>query len=337
MILRGAIIGLGNIAIRGHVPALTSRALLEKVKITAIMDVVGQNRDQVAVLPEAKFYSNLEDLFRGEELDFVDICAPPHTHAHYIHACTQKKLHVLCEKPLVENFASAEESVKTLRAADVVFVPCHQYKYSPLWRTIREFIVSGKLGNVTLAQFNVYRMQADTGAADWNPGWRTNRQQSGGGILVDTGAHYLYLAQYFFGLPKRISSVLRTLKHSGYGVEDTALVTLEYPSTLMQINLTWAASQRANSVYIAGTKGSLSYDGTRLVWNGSEGEKEIPMPNVSDKNQYISWYEALLMEFVGRIESNNYSKDLVEEAYNVMKMLDLSNRSSEGHEILEYA
>ena len=61
------------------------------------------------------------------------------------------------------------------------------------------------------------------------------------------------------------------------------------------------------------------------------------MPNVSDKNQYISWYEALLMEFVGRIESNNYSKDLVEEAYNVMKMLDLSNKSSEGHEMLEYA
>ena len=58
---------------------------------------------------------------------------------------------------------------------------------------------------------------------------------------------------------------LRTLKHSDYGVEDTAAVTLEYEGMMMQLTLTWAAGGRANSVFIAGSQGSLSYDGTRLM------------------------------------------------------------------------
>ncbi len=337
--LRGAIIGLGNIALRGHVPALTTEAMRAKLTISAVVDVTAHNRDQAAnILPGAGVYTTLDELIRTDKPDFVDICSPPHTHAEYIRACAENNIHILCEKPLVESFQTVEQTVRVLRNSDVAFVPCHQYKYSPLWRTIRDIIAAGKLGTVTLAQFNVYRLQADTGTAGWNPSWRTSKQISGGGILVDTGAHYFYLAQYFFGLPERVSAVLRTLKHREYGVEDTALVTLEYPSTLMQINLTWAANQRANSVYIAGTGGSLSYDGTRLVLAGSGGgEQEIPMPNVSDKNQYITWYEALAGEFVRRIETGQFSNDLVDEAYHVMKMLDLSSRSSETGEILEYA
>jgi predicted dehydrogenase len=337
MMLRGAIIGLGNIAVRGHVPAFNAQSLRSKVSIVAVMDIVEGNRSQImAVLPHATFYSDIDNLLSHENLDFVDICTPPHTHAKYIRACAEKKIHILCEKPLVENFSNAEEVVKTVRAGNVVFVPCHQYKYSPLWKTIQDIIVSGKLGIVTIAQFNVYRLQADTGTAGWNPGWRTNKEQSGGGILVDTGAHYFYLAQYFFGLPKKISSILRTLKHAEYGVEDTALVTLEYPSTLVQINLTWAASQRANSVYIAGTEGSLSYDGSKLLLNSATGTQEIPMPNISDKNQYISWYETLILEFITRIRNKEVSTDLLDEAYHVMKMLNLSTQASDRHEILDY-
>ncbi len=335
--LRGAIIGLGNIAMRGHVPAFHAQSLRSKASIVAMMDVVGQNRVQAAkALPEVKCYADVEDLLRIEKPDFVDICTPPHTHAGYIRACAGRKIHIMCEKPLVEEFSSAQDIANLVRTAGIVFVPCHQYKYSPLWKTIRDFIVSKKLGDVTLAQFNVYRLQADTGTAGWNPGWRTNRQQSGGGILVDTGAHYFYLAQYFFGLPKRITSVLRTLKHSSYGVEDTALVTLEYPSTLMQVNLTWAASKRANSVYIAGSGGSLSYDGARLIFTSDRGTEEIPMPNVSDKNQYISWYESLILDFIARIDKNDLSSGPIDEAFHVMKMLHVSSQASTDCRTLEY-
>jgi predicted dehydrogenase len=337
--LRGAMIGLGNIAVRGHVPAYrTDEFLKSKIQIVAVMDVVEQNREKAKEhLPGAKFYTDIESLLAQEQLDFVDICTPPHTHAEYIQACIAKGIHIICEKPLTENYSSTGALVRKVQEAKVVFVPCHQYKYSPLWKTIHDIIKAKALGEVTLAQFNVFRLHADSGTAAWNPEWRTNKKQSGGGILVDTGAHYFYLAQYFFGIPKKVSSLLRTLKHSDYTVEDTAVVTLDYGGRLMQCNLTWAANHRANSAFIVGTEGTLTYDGTTLLQESTSGIKEIPMPDVSDKKQYIAWYASLFKEFVARVEGKNTSTDLLEEAAMVMKLLDLSYRGSEQHAILDVA
>jgi predicted dehydrogenase len=338
MTLKGALIGLGNIAVRGHVPAYLADDVRGRMELVAVMDVVEHNREKAREhLPGARFYTDAESLLDAEQLDFVDICTPPHTHAGYIAAFAARGVHVLCEKPLVEHASKIPAVEAALAGAGVVFMPCHQYKYSPLWAAIHDLIRDGALGTVTTAQFNVYRLQADSGTAAWNPQWRTNKAQSGGGILVDTGAHYFYLAQFFFGRPKAVSAVLRTLKHADYGVEDTAAVVLEYEGMLMQLTLTWAAGQRANSVFIAGSRGSLSYDGTRLVLAGPDGAREIPMPDVSDKKQYVAWYAALLNDFRVRIEAKAASGDLLEEATTVMKLLELSYRSSEEQRVLPFA
>ena len=137
-----------------------------------------------------------------------------------------------------------------------------------------------------------------------------------------------------FGTPKSVSAALRTLKHQAYGVEDTALVTLEYPGMIMQLSLTWAAGRRANSVTIVGTKGSLEYDGARLLHVDEKGSRELPMPDVSDKSQYTGWYASLLKEFLRRVETGNTSDDLLCEALTVMRLLDLSSRSSEEGRVL---
>ena len=336
MKLKGALIGLGNIATRGHLPAfLQDEQLRESVEIVAVMDVVDAQRDFIKQsLPDARFYTDIDTLLEKEQLDFVDICTPPFTHAHYIRVCEEKGLHIICEKPLTEKLQTSKEISEEIGHSKIVFVPCHQYKYSPLWIAIHDAINSGGLGRITFAQFNVFRLQADTGTAAWNPQWRTDKTQSGGGILVDTGAHYFYLVQYLFGIPTSLSSVLRTLKHPEYSVEDTAVVMLDYEDKLVQINLTWAASQRANSILVAGTQGSLSYDGTKLLKTTAAGTQEIPMPDISDKNQYIKWYASLFREFTRRVKEKNYSKDLMNEAVKVMELLDLSYNSTKKHSSL---
>ena len=334
--LRGAVIGLGNIAIRGHFPAyLGDEALRSVTQIVAVMDISEGNHAHVSkILPAARFYSDIHALLENEELDFVDICSPPTTHLEYIRVCSSRSIHVICEKPLTENLPTSTDVVNAVANSNIVFVPCHQYKYSPLWKCIFEKLQTHEIGRVTLAQFNVFRLQADTGTEAWNPSWRINKQQSGGGILVDTGAHYFYLAQYFFGMPVKVSAVLRNLKHQEYGVEDTAVCTLEYDKMLMQVNLTWAAAQRANSVSIAGTEGSLLYDGSKLLLSNANGTRDIPMPDVSDKRQYVQWYVSLFKEFVRRVEAKDYSHDLLNEAFQVTKLLDLCYRSSAEQTVL---
>ena len=43
MKLRGALIGLGNIAVRGHVPAYGDDRVRERIELVAVMDVVESN------------------------------------------------------------------------------------------------------------------------------------------------------------------------------------------------------------------------------------------------------------------------------------------------------
>lgn len=324
---RGALIGCGNIAVRGHLPAFQGDPVLrDRARIVALVDVADPRPASPDVLAGMEYFRDLDALLGHGGIDFVDICAPPAAHAAAIEAAARAGLHILCEKPLTDRTSSVAAVAGAVRAARSVFVPCHQYKYAPLWSAVERCIAGGQLGRVTVARFEVWRMQADPGTAAWDPGWRTQREAGGGGVLTDTGAHYFYLARWLFGMPQRVTAVLRNLKHPQYAVEDTALVTLEYEHMAVQLSLTWAASERANSVYVAGTAGSLAYDGTRLVHASNAGTREIPIGDVSDKSQYVAWYAALGREFVDRIRTGNTAMDLLEEAEAVMHLLDVAYR-----------
>src|SRR3982751_294125 len=97
--VRGAIIGLGNVALDGPLPGWGRR---QDVEIVAVTDVVPARRAAVArVLPDARWYDSTVRLLAEEDLDFVDICSPPASHGASIAAALARGVHVLCEKPLV--------------------------------------------------------------------------------------------------------------------------------------------------------------------------------------------------------------------------------------------
>src|SRR5207244_13353951 len=112
--LRGAIIGLGNVALEGHLPGWTRR---DDVAIVAVSDTERARRQPAeARLPAARWYDSAEDLVAHEPLDFVDICTPPSSHGLLVCPALERGLHMLCEKPLV--VAPAELTRGRRRAAD---------------------------------------------------------------------------------------------------------------------------------------------------------------------------------------------------------------------------
>src|SRR5262249_60991275 len=97
--MRGAILGAGNVAIHGHLPGWLARA---DVEVAAAAAPRPAGRDAFSkLLPGARSYGSAEELLGNERLDFADICSPPAMHAGLIRACLERGVHVLCEKPLV--------------------------------------------------------------------------------------------------------------------------------------------------------------------------------------------------------------------------------------------
>ena len=145
---------------------------------------------------------------------------------------------MLCEKPLAHTMEDALEIDRAVRAAGVVFQPCHQYHYSPQWLAVKDLLP--RIGRIYLVEYHVHRLAANEGNAHWDPAWRTDRDRAGGGILVDHGAHIFYQLRAALGEPRAVQATVRTLLHSGYEVEDTALVTLDFADRVAQVSLTWA-------------------------------------------------------------------------------------------------
>src|SRR5579863_2798460 len=81
--LRGAIVGYGFIAERGHAPAYALPGET-RFEIVAVADACAARRDKAhAALPRARIYENYEQLLERERgrIDFVDVATPPCDHA----------------------------------------------------------------------------------------------------------------------------------------------------------------------------------------------------------------------------------------------------------------
>jgi predicted dehydrogenase len=330
--LRGALIGIGKIAQSGHLPAFADPRIQHRAQIVAAADPSPASRDIAhRASPGIRLYGDAATLAANEQVDFLDICTTPQAHKENIEWGLSHRLHLLCEKPLANSLKDATLIASLLRnEPTLAFVPCHQYRYSPLWQHFKKFLAHPPAQRGFLVEFNVYRTEADPGLHRGGPVWRTEREASGGGILADTGVHYLYLALWMLGMPLRVTTRLHRLAHQGTDVEDTAFVTLEYEHGFVEIVLTWAADRRANSARAITRDSSLVYDGQSLVRRFDDQAEQIPVPDASDKTHYVSLYVDLIDEFLDHVHSGAPCTQWVDEAHQAVLLLHACYRSADA-------
>ncbi|MDP4175448.1 MAG: Gfo/Idh/MocA family oxidoreductase [Bacteroidota bacterium] len=327
--LKGAVIGFGKIARTGHMPAYLSERISKKIKITSICDPDETLKETISKeYPGIRFYKDPDEMFNKEIIDFVDICSPPLFHKHVIEKAIVNKKHILCEKPLSHNLSDSQKISQSIKESKIKFSICHQYKYSPIWKEFKEFVENGNNESGIFIQFNVYRTNADNGFFKNNPSWRTNKKISGGGILSDTGVHYIYLSNWLMGKPLSVTACNTELGSNNLEVEDTSLIILEYERGIVQINLTWAADRRENLAKASSRNGSLVYMNNTLTSFQGEIRKTIEVPDASDKKTYISLYENLLDEFIGKIKDQDKANNSIDEALETIYVLDACYRAA---------
>ena len=328
--LTGAIIGFGNIVQSNHLKAFFDKRFYGKINIKAVAEPNEGNRKLSEVkFPQLKFYSSVDELLDNEKLDFIDIAAPPKFHSSLLQQAIERKLNIICEKPFTLHLDEAAKIKELLLTSGKAFMPCHQYRYLKLYQAFKSEIDKMETSNKVLLRFNVYRTKADPGLSIFNNSWRTNPEIGGGGILTDTGVHYLYLSNWLLGKPLNITASNLNLSHSEYNVEDTSLVTIKFEKGISQITLTWGGNRRFNSSELISKNLSLTYLGGNTFEKFADGNTEIfSVPNPSDKSIYTELYYSLFNDFFSTVD-NSYlpngrqtdSKENIEEAFNSIKLL----------------
>lgn len=340
--LRGAIIGYGFVASKGHIPGYLERnRTLDDVRIVALADVSVSRRTLAqAALPEARIYCAYNDLLESEstQLDFVDIATPPHDHAAIAHAALSRGLHVLCEKPLTCTTEEARALLDHARQVQRVIFPCHNYKHAPIIKAIGEIIHSGRIGRVRSVTLNTYRNTHAKGVEEWNSHWRRESRYSGGGIAMDHGSHSLYLTFDWLGsYPTSVTAKMNNLESGRYDTEDEFTAVLDFPTGLARIYLTWTAGVRRINYVIEGEDGVITMEDDALTVdtnrNGhvpsvtENGEKKL-IRSCWDDASHVSWFNALFDEFRKAIERGEFAGKDAREALLCIEAINTAYRSA---------
>jgi predicted dehydrogenase len=371
-LLRGAIVGFGFIAERGHAAAYRARA--GGVEIVAVADPCAARRQVAAALfPEARVYDGHDELLAREagRLDFVDVAAPPSEHAVLATAALHRGLHVLCEKPLATRARDARAVLDLARRARRVLYPCHSYKHAPMIRVVDNLIATGALGPVHRVTLETLRHTHARGTPEWRPDWRRESRYAGGGIAMDHGVHAFYLAfawlaSYPTAVAARTAILPPATTGAAFDTEDDLRCTLRFPGGEASLHLTWRATGRKVRYLIQGARGTIRVEDDTLDVCLGEGDGEgdggcaleprarererrvqrLHVPSRWEDPSHAGWFGALLGDFraavargdwVGRdAEEACLSVDLVEAAYRSARegsrMIALAQGDFSGHE-----
>ena len=326
--LRGAILGIGNVALNGHLPGWKERS---DVEIVAAADA---RPDRLALLaetfPAARRYASAEELLERETLDFVDICTPPATHAAIARAALDRSLHVLCEKPLVLTPEELRGLPALAAEKERTLFTVHNWKHAPVLERVGELVRSGAIGEVRHCRWETLRDRPAVAVGD-TANWRVDPAQSGGGVLVDHGWHALYVLQAWIPTtPRTVAARLSTRKHHEYPIEDTADLMLFHPAASAEIFLTWAADERTNRMELSGTRGKLVLDGGRLSLRDVDGTRtleEWSFPSLTEGSHHPDWFGGVIAEFLAEAESPRARGHNLAEAALCANVLALAKES----------
>ena len=325
---RGGIIGLGNVAIHGHLPGWLDRP---DVLIAAAADArPGQRAECQRLLPEARWYDSPDELLDREPLDFVDICTPPSSHAPLIERALDGGLHVLCEKPLVSSREELGAVARAASRAGRVLFAVHNWHHAPMIRRTTELVKDGEIGPLRRVLWETLRTRPAVTGDGQEENWRVDPAVSGGGVLTDHGWHVAYIVPAWMGArPLTVAARLETRRHAAFAVEDTAAVRLAFPEATVDILLTWAADERGNRVELEGTEGRIELVGDTVVLSRGGAQRRFTCPPaLSEGSHHPEWFHQVADDFLACMAVGKATGNLREAALCV-EIVALARQSSE--------
>ena len=262
--IKAGLIGCGKISIQ-HIAAFEE---IKDVKIVAACDLSEENLNSVCERTGAKGYTDYKELIKMEKPDFVVISLPHFLHGEATCFAAEQGINVFLEKPMGISVSDCEKMIEACEKNGVMLWVGHAHCFHPAYVRAKELIDSGIYGEpVSFSEtrnLNYF--------SDWRPQWFLKKALSGGGIMINLGAHCLDKMKFLSG--SEIEDIYGQVHiREGYDVEDSAVafvrMKIGFAGTLNLIGHT-AANMNTVAIYL--TKGEIRIlaDG-RVEYCGVDG------------------------------------------------------------------
>ncbi len=250
--IKVAVIGVGEIGTKAHIPAYLRN---KNVELVGLVDADEKKLQRTSKKFKIKnSFLSIDDLLKNQNVDAISVCTPPSTHASIVLQALSNDIHVLCEKPFATKTDDGKIMLEAAQKRNKVLNVGFNLRFYPNYgRTVRE-IRSGSVGHTHLVEFN---LQSPNPLLSWSKSPWFFSQEAGGGVLLDKGPHAFDMLNYILGgFPFSVSAVSSTFFQSS--VEDSCVCLLEYPENRIGIvTLSWLSSRVIELLSVHGTSQNL--------------------------------------------------------------------------------
>jgi predicted dehydrogenase len=276
--VRIAVIGYGTMG-RAHSYAYHVAPVLRELPCRPRLVVLG-GRNAAAVERAARSYGFAEwatdwrQVVARDDVDLVDICTPPGTHAAIAGEAARAGKAILCEKPLAINYAEARDLARRVAEAGVLNAVGFNYRRLPAVALLERMVREGRIGEVRLWRGTWLSDEFVDPAISFD--WRFERG-SGGTTIADLGAHLIDLARATAGeveavVAQSATFVPRRADPSGGAprevtIDDASAALLRFASGArgtLEVARSCVRRPVDFTVELNGSTGTLVFDYTRL-------------------------------------------------------------------------
>ncbi len=224
--MRIGFVGTGVIA-WAHAIGLQAmiRAGVLDAAVVAVHDLDAERAEGFAAVNGAEVEASVAAVL--ERCDAVWVCTPTAAHGAAVEAAAARRCAVFCEKPLAPDLAGAQALAAVVDSAGVPSQVGLVLRSAPVFRALRDLLVSQELGAPMTAIFRDDQYFPVRGV--YASTWRGDVAVAGGGCLIEHSIHDLDILRFCLGEVTEVAG--RTANFSGHeGVEDLATVSLQFAS-----------------------------------------------------------------------------------------------------------
>jgi predicted dehydrogenase len=144
-------------------------------------------------------YRDIRQMLEVPRVEAVDLCLPTHMHAPVAKLAFEAGKHVLVEKPMALDGASARRMIAEAEKHRRVLMVAQVLRFFPMYQALERVLERGSMGAMRSA---IFRRRC--AAPAWSA-WLADPEQSGGGVF-DLLIHDVDMCLHLFGVPEAISA-----------------------------------------------------------------------------------------------------------------------------------
>ena len=325
--MKVGIIGFGVVGKKRYTSILENTSYT----VTAISENNSLARNDI---PETiEIFEDYQLLIDSAEIDIVFISLPNKFAADATTLSLQKGLHVFCEKPPAKTLAELNK-VKAVSDLfpNLKLMYGFNHRFHSSVEEAKTIIENNTLGNL----INMRGVYGKSQMINFNQDdWRTRREDSGGGILLDQGIHMLDLMRYLSG--ENFNQIHSFIDNAfwNFDVEDNAYVLMKSSRGIVaQLHSSATQWRHLFNLEITMEKGSIVLGGIltgsksygeetlTMITADPENDRGAPRESTSKFNKDVSWDNEIKYFADSLLNNIAIKRGSIDDAIETMKLIE---------------